>query len=223
MGRVGRAAAVPAPERERPDCVADGGWSAKGGTAMARIMIIDGHPDPDPARFVHAVARTYAEAARAGHEVRLVEIASLDFPLLRKPADWRNGELPPGLAKVQRDIEWAEHLVLCYPLWLGDVPALFKGFLEQVLRPGFAIRPEEGGLYRKLLVGRSARIIVTMGMPSAGYRLYFLSHSLRSLKRNMLHFVGISPVRITLIGSVESERSRKRGLRKVAALGRLGR
>lgn len=190
---------------------------------MARIVIMDGHPDPDPGHFVHEIARTYAEAARAAHEVRLVEIASLDFPILRKPSDWRNGATPPGLAEVQRDIGWAEHLVLCYPLWLGDVPALFKGFMEQVLRPGFAIQPKEGGLYRKLLVGRSARIVVTMGMPSAGYRLCFFSHSLRSLKHNMLHFVGISPVRVTLIGGVENERSRRRGMRKIRDLGRLGR
>ncbi|AOL24289.1 Putative NADPH-quinone reductase [Erythrobacter litoralis] len=190
---------------------------------MARITIIDGHPDPDPDRFVHALARTYADAARVSHEVRDVEIAALDFPLLRDPAQWRNGKVPPGLEQVQRDIEWAEHLVFLYPLWLGDVPALFKGFLEQVLRPGFAIQPKEGGLFGKLLLGKSARVIVTMGMPAAGYRLYFFSHSLRSLKRNMLHFVGISPVRMTLIGSVEDADARARGLRKVGDLGRRGR
>ena len=32
-----------------------------------------------------------------------------------------------------------EHLVIVFPLWLGDMPAVLKGFFEQVLRPGFAI------------------------------------------------------------------------------------
>ena len=34
--------------------------------------------------------------------------------------------------------QWAQHLVLMFPLWLGDMPALMKAFLEQVARPGLA-------------------------------------------------------------------------------------
>ena len=34
------------------------------------------------------------------------------------------------------------YLVLFFPLWLGDMPALLKGFLEQVARPGFAFMPQ---------------------------------------------------------------------------------
>ena len=42
---------------------------------------------------------------------------------------------PPAIAEAQRTIVWAEHLVIIYPLWLGSMPALLKGFLEQALRP----------------------------------------------------------------------------------------
>ena len=38
--------------------------------------------------------------------------------------------------------------------------------------------------------GKSARIVVTMGMPGFWYRWYFRAHSLRSLQRNILKFVG---------------------------------
>jgi putative NADPH-quinone reductase len=38
----------------------------------------------------------------------------------------------------------------------------------------------------KFLSYKSARIIVTLGMPTLRYRWYFRAHSLRSLKRNIL-------------------------------------
>lgn len=97
-----------------------------------------------------------------------------------------------------------------FPLWLGDVPALLKAFFEQALRPGFAIgKAAPGRLWKKLLKGRSARVIVTMGMPAFFYRLYYRAHGVKSLKRNILEFCGISPVRASLIGTVESEGARE--------------
>jgi putative NADPH-quinone reductase len=112
--------------------------------------------------------------------------------------------LPEGLQQAQQDIAWAEHLVLFFPLWLGDMPALLKGFLEQVARPGFAFAADEGrtAFTRKGLTGRSARVVVTMGMPALVYRWYFRAHSVKSLERNILGFVGIAPVHETLIGGV---------------------
>ena len=40
-------------------------------------------------------------------------------------------------------------------------------------------------------------------MPAAIYRYYFRAHSVKSLERNILSFVGIDPVRETLIGGVD--------------------
>lgn len=68
----------------------------------------------------------------------MIELASLDIPLLHSQAAWETGPLPDSLAEGQASIAWCQHLVLCFPLWLGDMPALVKAFLEQVLRPGFA-------------------------------------------------------------------------------------
>ena len=50
------------------------------------------------------------------------------------------------------------------------------------------------------MTGRSARLVVTMGMPALVYRWYFRAHSIKSLERNVLGFVGIAPVHETLIG-----------------------
>ncbi|WP_119354222.1 NAD(P)H-dependent oxidoreductase [Azohydromonas sediminis] len=169
-----------------------------------RIALIQGHPDATQPHFAHALAAAYADGARAaGHAVREVDVARLDFPLLRSARDWEQGLLPASLADAQAAIGWADHLVLVFPLWLGDMPALLKGFLEQVARPGFAFGGEGSNPFaKKALGGRSARVVVTMGMPAAVYRYWYRAHSVKSLERNILGFVGIAPVRETLIGGV---------------------
>ena len=189
-----------------------------------KIALIQGHPDVHGGHFGHALAASYAKAAReAGHVVRAIEVAQLEFPLLRSAADWQEGKPCEAIRAAQQTIGWADHLVIVFPLWLGDVPALLKGFFEQALRPGFAIgNAPAGKLWKKLLKGRSARVVVTMGMPAFFYRLYYRSHSVRSLKRNILEFCGIAPVRTTLIGTVESEQARQMALAKVQALGAVG-
>lgn len=171
-----------------------------------RILIIQGHPDRSHQHLCHTLEDAYASGALlAGHEVRRTCVAELEFPLLRSQHEWEHGELPPALKQAQDDITWSEHLVLFFPLWLGDMPALLKGFLEQVARPGFAFLTEaRHPLGTKALKGRSARVVVTMGMPALVYRWYFFAHSVKSLERNILRFVGISPVRDTLIGMAGS-------------------
>ncbi|MFO7854444.1 MAG: NAD(P)H-dependent oxidoreductase [Paracoccaceae bacterium] len=169
-----------------------------------RIALIDGHPDPDPARLCHALADACAEGARAaGHAVDRLDVARMELPLLRTAEDYREGAPPPAAVEAQRAIEAADHVVLIYPLWLGTLPALTKGFLEQTLRPGFAA-DTTSGLPKGRLGGRSARVVVTMGMPALAYRWWFGAHSLRSLERNVLKFCGLSPVRDTLFGGVEN-------------------
>jgi putative NADPH-quinone reductase len=188
------------------------------------ITIIQGHPDPAGDRFCHALADAYAAGAEAaGLEVKRIEVAKLEFPLLRTQAEFEKGSPPPQVAAAQDAIRWAEHLVIVYPLWLGMMPALLKGFFEQVFRPGFVHRTDTRG-WQALLKGRSARIVVTMGMPALIYRWYFGAHGLKSLERSILRFVGIRPIRETLIGMVGSlnERKSKAWLERLRALGAKG-
>lgn len=173
--------------------------------AAQRLLLIQGHPDVLNHHLCHALEDAYAQGAQAaGHEVRRVAVAQLDFPVLRSQLAWQEGSLPTALVQAQADIAWAQHLVLFFPLWLGDMPALLKAFLEQVARPGFAFHAEKGNPYgKKGLAGRSARVVVTMGMPALVYRWYFRAHSIKSLERNILGFVGIAPLNETLIGMVD--------------------
>ncbi|MES2787123.1 MAG: NAD(P)H-dependent oxidoreductase [Pseudomonadota bacterium] len=191
----------------------------------SRILLIQGHPDNTERHLCHALAEAYAGGATdAGHEVRTTAIASIDFPLLRSQKDWEQGAVPEGLRTAQGDIRWADHIVLLFPLWLGDMPAIVKGFLEQVARPGFAFEYGEGGtsFTKKGLKGKSARVVVTMGMPALVYRWFYRAHSVKSLERNILGFVGISPVNETLIGMVGNldEAHARNWERKLRALGK---
>lgn len=191
-----------------------------------RILLIQGHPDPRPERLLYQLLSAYQTAAiAAGHAVRTINIAHLDFPLLRTQEDWEHGQVPETLQGAQEDIKWAEHLVFFFPLWLGDMPALLKGFLEQVARPNFAFTAEGGNPFaHKGLKGRSARVVVSMGMPALVYRWYFRAHSLKSLERNILGFVGIGPINETLIGmtgNLDAKGVRK-WINKLAQLGGAG-
>ncbi|MGI4721347.1 MAG: NAD(P)H-dependent oxidoreductase [Janthinobacterium lividum] len=166
-----------------------------------RILIVQGHPDGAHAHLCHALASAYLEGARAaGHTIEVVEPAQLCLPLLASQEEWQ-GKPPVGVTAAQEAIHKAQHLIFVYPLWLGDMTAMLKGFLEQVARPGFAINPAPRNPLRAgLLSGRSARLVVTMGMPALAYRWLYGAHSIRLMRRNILGFSGIAPVRSTLIG-----------------------
>jgi putative NADPH-quinone reductase len=171
---------------------------------LSTIIIIQGHPDCSRRHLCHALADAYADAAaQAGHSVTRVEIAGIEFPLLRTQEEFKSGTPPASLKPAVDAIVAADHIVLIFPLWLGTMPALVKGFLEQVMRPGVAFSYEKYGA-KKLLAGRSAHIVVTMGMLAWLYQTFFRSHSIRGLRRGVFKFAGFSPVRTTMFGMIEN-------------------
>lgn len=192
----------------------------------ARILILNGHPDIARKGLCGALADVYAEgAASGGHSVERLDIGALQFDLLRSQAEFETGTAPPDIAAAQEAIRRADHLVVVFPLWLGDMPALLKGFFEQALRPGFAFAYRPSGFPLKHLDGRSARIVVTMGMPAFVYRWYFRAHAVKNLKRNILGFVGYAPVRDTIVGGVATAKpaAMTRHFETMRALGRAAR
>lgn len=191
---------------------------------MRKIVIIQGHPDPSENRLCRALAKAYEDGARAaGHTVFVVDPAGIDFPLLRTQDDWKSGidGTPARLREAQMHCMEADHFMMIYPLWMGTMPALLKAFLEQVFRPGVALSAD-AALPRPLMKGKSARVVVTMGMPALAYRWFFLAHSLRNLERNILGFAGIRPVKSTLFGMVEKADGHRtqKWLDTMATLGR---
>lgn len=191
-----------------------------------KVLVIDAHPDPDPARFGHALAQAYEDGAReAGCETRRIVLADLEFPLLRTYAEFMREPDSSSILSARADMLWADHIAFTFPLWIGSAPAYLRAFLEQIARGEFLAGVGPHGLSQKLK-GKSARLIVTMGMPAFFYRLYFGAFGVRGLKRSALGFAGAAPVRITLFGMIEGvgEKVNAKRLAKTRALGRkLGR
>jgi len=191
-----------------------------------RILIIQGHPDPEASHFCHGLASAYRKGAEAGDFiVEDIVVSQMNLTFLRSESEWQHAEVPSDIAMAQEKIRHADHLVLIFPLWMGTMPALVKAFLEQVLRPGFAFDEQAregpgGGLLR----GKSARVIITMGMPGFFYRWFFGAHGYRNLKRNILKFCGIKPVRHCFVGLANAKRpdGRQRWLERIESLGSRG-
>lgn len=191
-----------------------------------KILIIDGHPDAARERLCHALAEAYAEGAlEAGNEIRLITLAETDVKFLRTAAEFAEPPASPGVISAQKDVAWADHVVMVFPLWLGGAPALLRALLEQIACGSFFAKSGGGSGNRKDLKNKSARLIVTMGMPAFVYRLVFHAHGVKNIMGGVLGFAGFKPVRATLFGAVEAadDAKRKSWIGKVRELGRRAR
>jgi putative NADPH-quinone reductase len=189
---------------------------------VSSIAIVVGHARKGT--YCEALGQAYLAGARAGgHQACLLVTSHMRFDPILHNGFSSPQPLEPDLAEAQAAIRDADHLVIIFPLWYGTLPAILKGFIERVFEPGFAVTGSiKDGTFRPLLKGKSARIIMTMGMPGLIYRWYYGAHTLQLLKRNILGFVGFAPVRATTFGMVEAvpQEQRRRWLAEVEALGR---
>ena len=189
-----------------------------------RILIINGHPDPRPERFCAALCDAYAEGADTPErEVRRLNVGEMDLKFVRTTEEFTTGTPEPSIRQAQELIRWADHVVIVHPLWLGGPPAMLKAFLEQVFRYGFALSAPGDKTVGGLLGGRTARLIVTMGMPAAIYRLIFGQAGIRAEGQGVLSLCGFRPVRRSYIGMVEgSAAARRKWLEGVRGWGARG-
>jgi len=90
--------------------------------------------------------------------------------------EFEDGEIPYRIGNGAGEPRWAGHIVFLFSLWLGTMPALLKAWLEQTVRPGITLKYLPDGGTENLLSGKSARVVVTMGMPAPIYRFWFFNH-----------------------------------------------
>ncbi|XBQ15972.1 MAG: NAD(P)H-dependent oxidoreductase [Oceanicaulis sp.] len=191
-----------------------------------RICLVNAHPDPAPERFCHALAAAYQSGAEeAGHTVDRFDAGALDYGFLESAAAF--DAAPPDAFKAVREaLSAADHFVFIYPLWLGTLPAKSKAFLEHLGRAHFFLDTQNDSSKwpAQKMNGKSARVIVTMGMPGFAYRLFFGSHSVKGLEAGILKLSGFSPVKDSVFGLVEAGPERRAALldeaRKLGAAGR---
>ncbi|MDD4971417.1 MAG: NAD(P)H-dependent oxidoreductase [Paludibacter sp.] len=172
--------------------------------------MLNGHPDKES--FCLALALSYkAGADMTGADCKLVNLFDLNFnPILMNGYRQRT-DLEPDLSIIQQAILDADHLVFVYPTWWGTCPALLKGLIDRVFLPGFAFKYRDNSLFwDKLLKGKTARLIVTMDTPTWYYSFIYRSPGHNSMKKSILEFCGIKPVKITTFGPVKTSDDKKR-------------
>lgn len=166
------------------------------------ILIINGHSNLSS--FTGAIAESYALGARkSGATVEVLNLAQLRFdPILRYTPN-QNPTLEPDLIRAQELILSCKKLVFFYPQWWGSAPALLKGFIDRTFQAGFAFKyRDKGGLWDKLLTGRSAEIWLLSDSPRFWFVLMYWNSPIKWLKTATLDFCGIKPVKVNVVDRV---------------------
>ncbi len=186
-----------------------------------KILVIDGHPDPES--YIRALANAYVGGAKkSGADVQLLSIRDLEFNPNLQFGYRKRTELEPDLLQAQELLKWADHLVWVHPVWWGSVPAIMKGFIDRVLLPGYAFKKREGSIWwDQFFKGRSARIICTLDQPAWFYYLRFRAPSINAMRGLTMNFIGVNKVRTTTIGPIRlsTDEFRAKWLDKVGKLG----
>ena len=188
---------------------------------MKKILIIQGHPDENS--FCSTAAKVYQRGAESKNaEVKLLQIGKMNFSPNLAFGYKKRTELENDLIEAQQLIKWAEHLVFVYPTWWGTMPALLKGFIDRTFLPGFGFKYRKNSLlWDKLLKGKTARLIVTMDTPIWYYHLVYKGAGHILMKKVILEYCGIRPVRSTTLGPMKTstESKRKKWLSKIQYIG----
>jgi NAD(P)H dehydrogenase (quinone) len=173
-------------------------------------LIILGHPAQDS--FCKSIAETYlGTAKKMGQEIELLNLASLKFDPTLHEGYKKVQTFEPDLEHAKNLISWADHLIWIYPNWWGTMPALLKGFIDRVFIPGFAFKyRQNSNLWDKLLTGKSAHIYVTMDSPPWYYKWLTKMPGHNQMKRAILQFCGISPIKITNFGPIKTSSDNQR-------------
>ena len=185
------------------------------------ILILNGHPDEKS--FNHALAMAYYKGARqANSNVSIIHLRDLKFNPNLQYGYRKRTDLESDLLSSIEKIKEADHIVWVFPMWWYGYPALLKGFIDRTFLPGITYDFEKGkSTPKKLLQGKSSRIIITADTPRWYDRLVMGSPAINQFKKGTLQFCGIRSVKVTYISPIKNskERDRKKWLNKVTEIG----
>ena len=135
-----------------------------------RLLFIHAHPVPES--FNTALCKAAVETARAkGHEVRLIDLYAEGFNPVMSTEERRayhdDGPPPPDVAPHIAALQWAEGLIFVYPTWWYAQPAMLKGWMDRVWRPGvtFSVPTPSEPMRPALTQVRLIGVITTLGSP----------------------------------------------------------
>jgi NAD(P)H dehydrogenase (quinone) len=135
------------------------------GLIIMKISVILAHPDEGS--FNHAIARTAVEHLQSrGHSVFFHDLYGEGFdPILVREEISKDAYLPEIVRKHCNEITQADGIVIVHPNWWGQPPAILKGWIDRVIRPGIAYEFLEGdsgeGVPKGLLKAKAAMVFNT--------------------------------------------------------------
>jgi len=134
-----------------------------------KILVILGHPDKES--FNYAIAETVVKTLRdSNHDVIFHDLYREDFPpVLTSREIAKDVPLPAIIARHSAEVTGAEGIIIIHPNWWGQPPAILKGWIDRVLRPGVAYEFCEGdsgeGVPNGLLKAQAALVLTTSNTP----------------------------------------------------------
>jgi NAD(P)H dehydrogenase (quinone) len=170
------------------------------------VSVIVAHPNPNS--FNHAIAQAArAELKQNGHAVAFHDLHAERFdPLLPVEEFPMKAPLPAGIEAQSQEIARADGIIVVHPNWWSQPPAILKGWLDRVLRPGTAYKfgagPNGEGIIIGLLQARAALVFTTSNTP-ADQELALYGDPLEGLwKRCVWGFCGVKTVHRELFSVV---------------------
>ncbi|MDC9808766.1 MULTISPECIES: NAD(P)H-dependent oxidoreductase [Rhizobium] len=158
-----------------------------------RILLVLAHPLPES--FAASVARTAREALEAsGNVVDLIDLYAEDFDPRLSEAERRGYFDTPydtsAVADIVARLKAAEGLVLVFPQWWFNFPAVLKGFFDRIFAPGVAFTHDAAGgrIVPQLTNIRLLYALTTTGSPWWLVQLYMGNPVRRLLKRGIAAF-----------------------------------
>jgi putative NADPH-quinone reductase len=133
------------------------------------IPVILAHPQKGS--FNHAIAAVVSQTLNHnGYEVIFHDLYAEKFdPLLPGEEIAAEAALPPVIERHCREIARARGLVIIHPNWWGQSPAVLKGWVDRIFRPGVAYKFLEGdkgeGVPSGLLTAKAALVFNTSNTP----------------------------------------------------------
>lgn len=173
-------------------------------TVSARVLVLCGHPDETS--LCTALAAAAAEAAQArGAEVRHLQLSAMTFDPNLKGGYKTRQEHEPDLLAFLEAVRWCDTFVLIHPLWWGAAPAKLKGLFDRVFLPGIAFAYEGDGHFpKKLLEGRTARVLITADTPPWYLWLGYRNGWPNIIRRQILDFIGLKVTHLKVIGPIRA-------------------
>lgn len=170
---------------------------------MVNYLIIIAHADDNASTHSHKLADAAKETLEGtGNQVKIIDLIKAGFKENLSKSDlvdfdpsipfnvhpyFLQGKYSDLSKNTQKEIEWANTLIIIGPIWFRRLPAIFYTFQDRVFTPGWAFdfskKLEELTLY-----GKKALIVTTAGAP---YEFFKAGTNQTSLEALLFGVTGI--------------------------------